>query len=72
MFYYLKGELAYRDINTCVVDCGGVAYKMTVSYNTSDALLTKLGKEVKDGEISESRHKSYLALYETLKAKKKW
>ena len=27
---------------------------------------------VKDGEISESRHKSYLALYETLKAKKKW
>ena len=29
-------------------------------------------KAVKDGEISESRHKSYLALYETLKAKKKW
>ena len=27
---------------------------------------------VKSGEISSSRHKSYLALYETLKAKKKW
>ena len=47
MFYYLKGELAYRDINTCVIDCGGVGYKLTVSYITSDALLTKLGKEVK-------------------------
>ena len=47
MFYYLKGELAYRDINTCVIDCGGVGYKLTVSYITSDSLLTKLGKEVK-------------------------
>lgn len=47
MYYYLKGELAYRDINTCVVDCGGVGYKLTVSYTTSDALMTKLGKEVK-------------------------
>lgn len=27
---------------------------------------------IKNGEISPSRHKSYLALYETLKAKKKW
>lgn len=47
MYYYIKGELAYRDINTCVVDCGGVGYKLTVSYTTSDALMTKLGKEVK-------------------------
>ena len=47
MYYYLKGELAYRDINTCVVDCGGVGYKLTVSYTTSEALMTKLGKEVK-------------------------
>lgn len=47
MYYYLKGELAYRDINTCVVDCGGVGYKLTVSYTTSDTLMTKLGKEVK-------------------------
>lgn len=27
---------------------------------------------VREGEISETRHKSYLALYDTLKAKKKW
>ena len=46
MFYYLKGELAHRDINTCVIDCGGVGYMLTVSHNTSDALLSKLGKEV--------------------------
>ncbi len=47
MFYYLNGELAYRDINTCVIECGGVGYKMTVSLITSDELMTKLGKEVK-------------------------
>ena len=47
MFYYLKGELAYRDINTCVIDCGGVGYKLTVSMLTSESLVTKLGKEAK-------------------------
>ena len=47
MFYYLKGELDYRDINTCVIDCGGVGYKLTVSYLTSETYASKLGKEVK-------------------------
>ncbi len=47
MFYYLKGELAYREHGLCVIDCGGVGYKLTVSMNTSDELITKLGKEVK-------------------------
>lgn len=47
MFYYLKGELAYRENGLCVIDCGGVGYKLTVSMNTSDAMTTKLGKEVK-------------------------
>ena len=47
MFYYISGELAYCDINTCVIDCGGVGYKLTVSYMTSDVLLSKLGKNVK-------------------------
>ncbi len=47
MFYYLKGELAYRENGLCVIDCGGVGYKLTVSMNTSDILLSKLGKEVK-------------------------
>ena len=47
MFYYLKGELAYREHGLCVIDCGGVGYRLTVSMNTSDALISKLGKEVK-------------------------
>lgn len=47
MFYYLNGELAYRDINTCVIDCGGVGYKLTVSLITSEAYVSKLGKQVK-------------------------
>lgn len=47
MFYYLSGELALRDINTCVVDCGGVGYKLTVSLITSESLSSKLGQRVK-------------------------
>ncbi len=46
MFYYLKGELAYADHSTCVIDCGGVGYKLTVSGFTSDPLISKLGKQV--------------------------
>ena len=47
MFYYLSGELAYREGNICVIDCGGVGYKLTVSMITADSLLTKFGKQVK-------------------------
>lgn len=47
MFYYLCGELSYRDLSTCVIDCGGVGYKLTVSFLTSESLMSKLGKEVK-------------------------
>lgn len=47
MFYYLNGELALRDINTCVIDCGGVGYKLTVSMITSESLAAKLGQKVK-------------------------
>ena len=47
MFYYLNGELALRDINTCVIDCGGVGYKLTVSMLTSESLASKLGQKVK-------------------------
>ena len=47
MFYYISGELAYRDLSTAVIDCGGVGYKLTVSFLTSESLLTKLGKQVK-------------------------
>ena len=47
MFYYLSGTLAERDINTCVIDCGGVGYKLTVSLLTSEALGAEVGKTVK-------------------------
>ena len=46
MFYYIKGELAHRELNTCVIDCGGVGYKLTVSLITSEAYASKLGKQV--------------------------
>ena len=47
MFYYLNGELAFRDASTCVIDCGGVGYKLTVSLTTSSALTDKMGQKVK-------------------------
>mgnify|MGYP005745717501 FL=1 len=47
MFYYIYGELTYRDAVTCVIDCGGVGYRMTVSRMTSDALVNKHGQRVR-------------------------
>jgi Holliday junction DNA helicase RuvA len=47
MFYYLNGELAYKDLSTCVIDCGGVGYKLTISTLTSEALASKVGTKVK-------------------------
>ena len=47
MFYYLSGELAYKDLGTCVIDCSGVGYKLTVSQITSESLASSVGKKVK-------------------------
>lgn len=47
MFYYIMGELAYKDLSTCVIDCSGVGYKLTVSQITSESLASSLGKKVK-------------------------
>ena len=47
MFYYLKGELVHRDTNFCVIDCGGVAYRLTVSLSTLSHLVGKDGTTVK-------------------------
>ncbi len=47
MYYYLNGTLEYRDINTCVIDCGGVGYKLTVSLITSELCAAKMGQKVK-------------------------
>ncbi len=42
MFYYIEGTLVYRDTTTAVLDCSGVGYKLTISYQTSDALTNKM------------------------------
>lgn len=47
MYYYLNGELALCEGGTCVVDCGGVGYKLTTSLITSQNLSNKLGQKVK-------------------------
>ena len=47
MFYYLNGELTVRDINFCVIDCGGVGYQLTISLTTSESLAAKMNQKVK-------------------------
>ena len=47
MFYYLNGTLEYRDATTCVIDCSGVGYKLTVSLITSNSLVNKMGEKIK-------------------------
>lgn len=47
MYYYLHGPLAYIDATTCVIDCGGVGYKLTVSQITASSLHAKLENKVK-------------------------
>ena len=47
MFYYVKGELVYREPSVAVIDCGGVGYKLTVSLLTSEALASKMGETVR-------------------------
>ena len=47
MFYYVKGELTAREANVCVVECGGVGYKLTVSLITSEAMANKMSEVVK-------------------------
>ena len=47
MFYYLYGTLEINDAGTCVIDCGGVGYKLTTSLITSELLREKIGQKVK-------------------------
>lgn len=46
MLYHVKGELVLCEGSLAVVDCGGVGYALTVSYNTAEKLSPKLGGEV--------------------------
>ena len=45
MIYSLNGKLIYTDQTTAVVECGGVGYKCTVTYNTLREL-PKLNEQV--------------------------
>lgn len=45
MFYYIKGELVATDPSSAVIDCGGIAYKMSISQNTLSHL-TRIGESV--------------------------
>lgn len=47
MFYYISGNLEYRDSNICVIDCCGVGYSLTVSLITSESLVNKMEQKVK-------------------------
>ncbi len=47
MFYYLNGELTVRDMGMCVIDCGGVGYKLTISHLTSEFLYNKMNQKVR-------------------------
>ena len=47
MFYHLYGTLEINDAGLCVIDCGGVGYKLTTSLITSEILREKLGQKIK-------------------------
>ena len=38
MFYSISGEIVYKDAATVAVEVGGVAFKLSTSYNTSSKL----------------------------------
>ena len=46
VLYHVKGELVTTEGSLAVVDCGGVGYALTVSYNTVEKLSAKVGSEV--------------------------
>ena len=47
MFYHLYGTLEINEPGLCVVDCGGVGYKLTTSLITSEILREKVGEKIK-------------------------
>ena len=47
MFYYLEGKLLLPEMNTAVIDCGGVGYRLTVSGSTRQEISSKVGQTVR-------------------------
>ena len=46
MYYHIEGILAHKDSALAVIDCGGVGYKLNISYTTFSRL-PETGKQVK-------------------------
>ena len=46
MYYHIEGILFYKDANLAVIDCGGVGYKLNISYTTYSRL-PETGNKVK-------------------------
>lgn len=47
MFYYFEGKLLLPEMNTAVIDCGGVGYRLTVSGSTRQEISSKVGQTVR-------------------------
>ena len=47
MIYHLNGTLELCEEGSCVIDCGGVGYKLFVSDNTYTAIVGQVGKSMK-------------------------
>lgn len=47
MFYYLEGKLLLPEMNTAVIDYGGVGYRLTVSGSTRQEISSKVGQTVR-------------------------
>lgn len=46
MYYHIEGILTYKEANLAVIDCGGVGYKLNISYTTFSRL-PETGTKVK-------------------------
>ena len=47
MFHYFNGKLAFCALNTAVVECGGVGYRLTVSATTLSKIAGHIDENVK-------------------------
>lgn len=47
MIYHLNGMLELCEEGSCVIDCGGVGYKLSVSDNTYSSIVGHVGEKMK-------------------------
>ena len=47
MIYHLKGTLELCEEGSCVIDCGGVGYKLFISDNTYTSIVGRVNSELK-------------------------